>query len=47
MTGGSALVRSLHRRSTLVVTSLLDSPLEEAVMSEPVSGGQFPGYWEK
>ena len=24
-----------------------DSPLEEAVMSEPVSGVQFPGYWEK
>jgi hypothetical protein len=24
-----------------------DSPLEKAVMSEPVSGGQFPGYWEK
>ena len=28
MTGGSALVRSMHRRSTLVVTSLPNSPLE-------------------
>jgi hypothetical protein len=24
-----------------------DSLVEEAVMSEPVSGFQFPGYWEK
>jgi hypothetical protein len=24
-----------------------DSPLEERVMSEPVSEGGFPGYWEK
>jgi hypothetical protein len=24
-----------------------DSPLEEAVTSEPVSEPQFPGYWEK
>jgi hypothetical protein len=24
-----------------------DSSLEEAVVSEPVSGVQFPGYWEK
>jgi hypothetical protein len=25
----------------------VDSLLEEAVVSEPVSGVQFPGYWEK
>jgi hypothetical protein len=25
----------------------LDSPLEGAVSSEPVSGVRFPGYWEK
>ena len=25
----------------------VDSPLEGAVSSEPVSGVRFPGYWEK
>ena len=36
ITGGSALVRSMHRRSTLVVTSLPGSPLEQAGFEPPV-----------
>jgi hypothetical protein len=44
------LDRLLHRSTVVTsyaVNFAVDSLLEEAVMSEPVSEVRFPGYWEK